>query len=208
MFERVIFLLLQGEFICPFSHPEEFRFLDEERNRDDASRYLARLSRRLAQTPHKAGYYLAFVSAGDSERDAIKAHFQDIKSTIGPVVLFFQLVMRTTGREDLLMPGALLESSVIMSKIDQDAGLRNELQNVALNSRVTAAEDREKFTKLLVRLRSDGYLVLANAERGLYQVTSKMEYLLDVVRFLQENDPILAKSAEDEEDEGATRPLA
>lgn len=208
MFERVIFLLLQGEFICPFSHPDEFRYLDDERNRDDATRYLARLSRRLAQTGHKSGFYLAFVSVGESERDAVKAHFQDIKSTIGPVILFFQLVMRTTGSEDLLMPGALLQSNVIMSKIDQDAGLRSELQNVALNTRVTPAEDREKFNKLLVRLRSDGYLVLANAERGLYQVTSKMEYLLDVVRFLQENDPVLAKSAEDEEEVGATRPLA
>lgn len=210
MFERVIFLLLQGEFICPFSHPDEFRFLDEERNRDDATRYLARLSRRLAQTPHKSGYYLAFLSAGESERDAIKVHFQDIKSTIGPVVLFFQLVMRTTGREDLLMPGALLESSAIMSKIDQDAGLRNELQNVALIGRATAAEGahRAMFDKLLGKLRTEGYLVLANAERGLYQVTAKMEYLLDVVRFLQENDPVLAKSAETEEDEGATRTLA
>jgi hypothetical protein len=96
-----------------------------------------------------------------------------------------------------------------MSKIDQDAGLRNELQNVALIGRATAVEGvhRAMFDKLLAKLRAEGYLVLANAERGLYQVTSKMEYLLDVVHFLQENDPVLAKPPEAEEEEGATRLL-
>lgn len=200
MFERAVFLLIQGEFICQVSHPDEFRFLDDEASLDKVSRYLAQLGRRIARTPHGAGYYLAFSHIGESERDAIKAHFQDFKGTIGPVVLFFQMVMRATGREDLLMPSAILESNAIMSKIDQDPGLRNELQNVALISRATAADGayRTMFDKLLTKLRTGGYLSLANAERGLYQVTSKLEYVLDVVRFLQENDAALSKSVEGE----------
>ncbi|OHC72442.1 MAG: hypothetical protein A3H93_05800 [Rhodocyclales bacterium RIFCSPLOWO2_02_FULL_63_24] len=210
MFERVILLLLQGEFICAVSHPDEYRFLEDERDRDEVVRYLGRLNRRLTQTPHQSGYYLAFSHLGDAERESVKGHFQDLKGSLGPVVLFFQLVMRTTSQEDLLMPGALLETSSIMSKIDQDAGLRNELQNVALISRATATDGayRTMFDKLLGKLKTDGYLTLANAERGLYQVTSKMEYLLDVVRFLQENDPALSKPQVSEEEELAgTRPL-
>jgi hypothetical protein len=212
MFERTVFLLLQGEFICQVSHPDEFGFLENEASFEEVSRYLARLDRKIARTPHSAGFYLAFSHVGESERDAIKAHFQDFKGTIGPVVLFFQMVMRATGREDLLMPGAILESNVIMSKIDQDPGLRNELQNVALVSRATGADGayRTMFDKLLTRLRTGGYLTVANSERGLYQVTSKLEYVLDVVRFLQENDPALSKSAEseiDEETAATERPL-
>lgn len=212
MFERAVFLLLQGEFICQVSHPDEFRFLENEASFDHVSRYLAQLGRRIARTPHGAGFYLAFSCVGESERDAIKAHFQDFKGTIGPVVLFFQLVMRAMAREDLLMPGAILESNAIMSKIDQDPGLRNELQNVALISRATGADGayRTMFDKLLTKLRSGGYLSLANGERGLYQVTSKLEYVLDIVRFLQENDPALSKSAEGEIDDEAIateRPL-
>lgn len=212
MFERTVFLLLQGEFICQVSHPDEFRFLENEASLDEVSRYLVRLGRRIARTPHGAGYYLAFSHIGESEREAIKAHFHDFKGTIGPVVLFFQMVMRATGREDLLMPGAVLESNVIMSKIDQDPGLRNELQNVALISRATGADGayRTMFDKLMAKLRAGGYLSLANAERGLYQVTSKLEYVLDVVRFLQENDPTLSKSVEGEiedEDAATERPL-
>jgi hypothetical protein len=211
MFERTVFLLLQGEFICQVSHPDEFRFLEDEGSHDEVSRYLARLGRKVARTTHGAGFYLAFSHIGESERDAIKAHFNDFKGTIGPVVLFFQMVMRASGREDLLMPGAILESSAIMSSIDQDPGLRNELQNVALVSRATGADGayRTMFDKLLTKLRAGGYLSVANAERGLYQVTSKLEYVLDVVRFLQENDPALSRSVESDVDEIAAteRPL-
>lgn len=209
MFERVIFLLLAGEFICKVSHPDEFRFLEREQERADVSSYLGRIHRRLAQTPHQSGYYLAFARIGDGEREAIKASFQDIKGALAPIVLFFQLVMRTTGREDLLMHGAILESSAIMSKIDQDAGLRNELQTVAVISRASSADGahRSTFDKLLGKLRAQGYLTLVNSERGLYQVTSKVEYLLDVVRFLQENDQTLKVAASDEDPDAATRIL-
>jgi len=211
MFERTVFLLLQGEFICQVSHPDEFRFLEDEGSFDEVSRYLARLGRKVARTTHGAGFYLAFSHIGEIERDAIKAHFNDFKGTIGPVVLFFQMVLRASGREDLLMPGAILESNAIMSSIDQDPGLRNELQNVALVSRAIGADGayRTMFDKLLTKLRAGGYLTVVNAERGLYQVTSKLEYVLDVVRFLQENDPALTKSVEgDVEEIAATeRPL-
>lgn len=210
MFERTVFLLLQGQFLCQVSHPDEYRFLEDEASLNEVSGYLAKLSRRVARTPHGTGFYLAFSRIGEVERDVVKTHFQSIKGSIGPVVLFFQMVMRATAREDLLMPGALLSSNEIMSKIDQDPGLRNELQNVALMSRATGADGayRTMFDKLLSKLRSDGYLTIANAERGLYQVTSKLEYVLDVVRFLQENDPALSKPAEGEEEEVAMeRPL-
>lgn len=209
MFERVVFLLLQGDFICSVSHPDEVRYLADEVNQEEVSRYLARIRRRLTKTPHESGFYLAYADIAESDRPSIKAHFQDIKGSLGPVALFFQLVMRATGQEDLMMHGAIIESAAVMSKIDQDAGLRAELQNVAILSGTRAAEGsyRSMFDKLISKLKADGYLVLANAERGLFQVTSKMEYLLDVIRFLQENDPVLAKAGEAEEEPEAPRLL-
>ena len=115
MFERVVMLLLAGEFICKVSHPEEFRFLEREDERREIDRYLSRVGRRLAQTRHQSGYYLAFVRCGEQEKDTIRHHFAEIKSSLTPVVMFFQLVMRTTGQEELLMHGAIIESSAMMA---------------------------------------------------------------------------------------------
>jgi hypothetical protein len=55
------------------------------------------------------------------------------------------------------------------------------------------------------RLVNDGYLKLANPERAIYQVTSKIEYLLDVIKFIHETDETLKVG--DEQPEGETGSL-
>ena len=206
-FERTVLLLLSGEFICRISHPEAFKFLESEEERNDVDGYFSRIGRRLARTAHQSGYYLAFGRCGEDERTAIRSHFSEIKGTMTPIVLFFQLVMRATGREDILMHGAMIESSAMMAQIDQDAGLRNELQTVASMFKSSATDDRSMFQSLLTKLKSGGYLSLVNPERGLYQVTAKVEYLLEVVRFLQENDETLKGIGEEESVEGQQQML-
>ena len=199
-FETAVRLLLSGEFICSVSHPEEFRYLKDDGVRTEIDQYLLRIGRKLTTTSHGSGYFLAFTHCGETERTAIKAQFSEIKGTLSAVATFFRLVMRSTGREDLLMHGAMIESSVLMAQIDQDPALRNGLQTVSNLFKQNEGSNRQVFDRILGRLRNSGYLQLVNAERGLYQVTSKVEYLLDIIRFLQENDETL-KGQLDEADE-------
>lgn len=104
--------------------------------------------------------------------------------------------------------GSTLESSAIMAQIDQDAGLRNELQTVATHFKSISSDGshRSMFEKVLKRMKDTGYLCLLNPERGLYQVTAKIEYLLEVVTYLQENDETM-KGTLDEDAEGETASL-
>jgi DNA-binding IscR family transcriptional regulator len=88
-----------------------------------------------------------------------------------------------------------------MAQIDQDPALRNELQTVSNLFKQNEGSNRQVFDRILGRLKNGGYLQLVNAERGLYQVTAKVEYLLDIIRFLQENDETL-KGQSDEADDG------
>jgi hypothetical protein len=209
MFERVVFLLLSGEFICKVSHPEAFRFLSNDNEFLEVDNYLSKLGRRLARTSHESGFYLAFSHCGESERKIIVDHYQKIKGVLMPVVLFFQLVMRATGKEDILMHGSMIETNFLIGQIDQDPGLRNELQSLAVISKSFAADGSHRimFDKIIRLMKDEGYLVLANPDRGLYQVTSKVEYLLDVVRFLQDNDEKLKAEEDTIETEGKTETL-
>lgn len=199
-FETAVRLLLSGEFVCPVSHPEEYRYLRDDGARSDIDHYLARIGRRLTTTSHGSGYFLAFMHCGEVERAAIKAQFAEIKGTLAAVATFFRLIMRATGREDLLMHGATLESSVLMAKIDQDPALRNELQTVSNLFKQSEGSNRQVFDRILGRLKGGGYLQLIEVERGLYQVTAKVEYLLDIIRFLQENDESLKGQMDEPED--------
>jgi len=200
MFERVIFLLLEGNFICHVSQPEAYSFLNDENNLKSVEDYLARIERRVARTSKQTGFYLAFAEYGDKERAKIRTSYADIKNSLGPVVAFFQAIIRATGQESLLMQGSIIEVDTLMGRIDQDASLRSELQSVGVRFKIAAdASHRKMMEAILKRMVNDQYLILNNPERSIYLVTSKIEYLLDVIKFISETDEtVISSEAEDE----------
>lgn len=206
MFERAAFLLLQGEFICQVSHPEEHAFLNADGNFADIEAFFAKIRRRVARTAKQSGFYLVYANYGEDERAAIRQHYADIKNTLSPVVSFLQMVMRATGQEDILMQGTTLEADTLLGKIDQDIALRNELQTLGARYKVSSdSTQRKLLDNILKRMTADGYMKLANAERSIYQMTSKIEYLLEVIKFIHESDETLKVG--DEQTDGSNGTL-
>lgn len=209
MFERVVFCLLEGAFICRVLHPEMADFLSDEENLRAVDAFLGRLGRRVARTSRQTGFYLAFANYGDNERAKIRANYTDIKNSLGPVVSFFKMVIRITGHEELLMQGAIIEVDTLMGKIDRDASLRSELQSVGIRFKTSSdTSQRKQLESIIKRMVSDEYLVLVNPERMIYMVTAKIEYLLDVIAFIYAHDDAV-KSDESDADAlaNATRTL-
>lgn len=207
MFERVIFQLLEGAFICRVSHPDTFDFLCDENNLRSVEDFLAKIGRRVAKTSKQSGFYLVFAAYGEQERSAIRSNYTEIKNNLIPVISFFNLVIRTTGQEDILLYGTAIEADTLIGKIDQDISLRNELQSLGSRFKASSSDttQRKLLENIFKRLVNDGYLKLANPERAIYQVTSKIEYLLDVIKFIHETDETLKVG--DEQPEGETSSL-
>lgn len=203
MFERVIFQLLEGVFICRVSHPDTFDFLCEEDNLRSVEDFFAKIGRRVARTSKQSGFYLVFAAYGERERGAIRSNYSDIKNNLIPVISFFNLVIRTTRQEDILMYGSAIEADTLIGKIDQDISLRNELQSLGLRFKALSSDttQRRLLDNIFKRLVNDGYLKLANPERAIYQVTSKIEYLLEVIKFIHETDETLKVGDDPQESE-------
>ncbi|MFZ5523374.1 MAG: condensin complex protein MksE [Pseudomonadota bacterium] len=204
MFERVIFQLLEGKFICRVSHPDTFDFLCDEDNLRTVVDFLAKIGRRVVRTSKQSGFYLVFSAYGEQERAAIRSHYADIKNNLIPVISFFNLVIRVTGQEDILMYDTAIEADTLMGKIDQDISLRNELQSLGTRFKATDTKQRKLLDSIFKLLVKDGYLKLANPERAIYQVTSKIEYLLDVIKFIHETDETLKIGDEQPESESGS----
>jgi len=203
MFERVIFQLLEGAFICRVLHPDTFDFLCNEENLRSVEDFFTKIGRRVAKTSKQSGFYLVFSAYGEQERALIRSSYADIKNTLAPVVSFFNLVIRSTGQEDILMYGTAIEADTLIGKIDQDISLRNELQSLGTHFKPFSSDttQRKLLDNIFKRLVNDGYLKLANPERAIYQVTSKIEYLLDVIKFIHETDETLKVGDEQPESE-------
>jgi hypothetical protein len=205
MFEQTLTLLLAGEFICAIRYPDAWRFLDDEGQRAEAEAFLARLGRRLARTHQGGAWFAAYTQVGTEERRAIREGFADIKYKLRPLVNFLVFVMQAQRQDHFLAPGSLIEANRLMLAIDDNPNLRVEIQAIAAQGKGTWADPtlRGILERLLKRLQDDGYLVLANPEREIYEVTGKIEYLQEVVDFLMAHESV--KEELDEEDDGAGR---
>lgn len=205
MFEQTLTLLLAGEFICAIRYPDAWRFLEDEAQRAEADAFLARLGRRLARTRQSGAWFAAYTQVGSEERRAIREGFADIKHNLRLLVGFFVHVMQAQRQDQFLAPGSVIEANRLMAAIDENPNLRVELQAIAALGRGAGTDGtlRGTLERLLKRLRDDGYLVLANPEREIYEVTGKIEYLQEVVDFLMAHESV--KEELDEEDDGVGR---
>jgi hypothetical protein len=200
MFKSIIPVLLSGEFVCPVSHHEEHSYLMDNANQNAVNEFLGRIGFRLTKTRHGAAFFATHLEVGGKEeRKDAKELFTHIKHTLRPIVSFMEMVMRAMQSDEILAAGAVIESNKLMAAIDTNPSFRNDLQSLATQLKGISADgtDRGRLEKVLRRFKDDGYLVLANAEREIYQVTGKIEFILEVIEFLMEHEGI----ADDEEPE-------
>lgn len=205
MFEQTLTLLLSGEFICGVRYPDAWRFLEDEGQRREVDAFLGKLGRRLACTRQGGAWFAAYKEIGADERRAMREGFAEIKHNLRLLVGFFVHVMQALRQDQFLAPGSLIEANRLMAAIDQNQNLRSELQALAGLGKGPTGDGtlRGTLERLLKKLRDDGYLVLANPEREIYEVTGKIEYLQEVVDFLMAHQSI--PDEVEEETEGAAR---
>jgi len=206
MFKETLTLVLAGEFICAVRYPEAWRFLEDESSRQEVQGYLERLGRRLAQTKQGGAWFAAYADIGPDERRAIRDGFAEIKHNLRLLVEFFVHVMQALRQDQFLAPGSTIEANRLMAAIDENPNLRGELQALAGLGKGQGGDGtlRGTLERILKRLRDDGYLVLANPEREIYEVTGKIEYLQEVVDFLMAYHSVpdeIPDGTEDERDD-------
>ncbi|AUT64867.1 hypothetical protein C2L65_35175 [Paraburkholderia terrae] len=199
-------LLLSGEFVCEVRYPDAFRFLAADAHQKDANAYLARIGRTLAMTELGGAWYAAYDRINQEEKRAIKDEFTQIKQRIRFLVEFFVKAMRATNQEVFYSRGDKIEAHALMAAIDGNPGLRAEFQAMGTVGRGGATDGKMKSSldRQLALLVDTGYLVVSNAEREIYQVTGKIEYLTEIVQFLMTTDNI-PEDMGDEQD--TTAPL-
>lgn len=200
MFEHTVRLLLEGVFICEITHHEAFAFMKHPANQQVVNEYLGKIGLRLASTAHGGAFFAAHIETGGPEKKTAKDVFTKIKHELRPLVAFLELVMRASQKDDVICAGSVIETASLMLSIDSNPTLRSDLQSLANLVKGPAADssDRARFNKVLNRFKDEGYLFLANSEREIYQVTGKIEFIMEAIAFLSEHEKI---GLEDEEAE-------
>ncbi len=200
MRETTLTLLLTGEFICDVRYPDAWRYLEQTSAREEVEHLLGCLGRRLTQTPQGGTWFAAYARIDKEERAAIREELVDIKHNLRFLVEFFVQAMQALQQDQFLAPGTLIETNRLLAAIDENPRLRNDILALAPPGKGPVGEGsaRAALERLLKRLRDAGYLTLKNAERDIYAVTGKIEYLQSVVQFLMNHHGIPEELSEED----------
>ncbi|MFC7369211.1 condensin complex protein MksE [Vreelandella zhaodongensis] len=198
--------LLAGEFVCAVSDDNAFRHLANEETRDAIDDYLRPLNRRLASNDEGSVYFLAWRQLNEGAREQLSRQLSDTVNSLLPLLEWLQLVQEALGRDTLAAPGDVLKPAEFSAKCEDNQSLRERLERLATDSFFGSQSDQldAQVKQLFKRLKEHGYLLQPHTERQVFVVTGKIDYLIEVVRFIrdEENLPI-----DVEQEEGAQEAL-
>ncbi|WP_137223193.1 hypothetical protein [Shewanella sp. MEBiC00475] len=182
--------LLRGEFICRVTNEDGWRALKNNSTRDRVESYLNQINRTLANVGEGEVFFCGYLQLGDAERKVISSQFKDICSALIPLVEWLVLVQEASGQDAPLSEGAPIRLTDLQARIEDTPAFREQLAKLSqyrlFGSTSNNVDGQIKLVfKRLVEL---GYLSKPNSEKQIYIATGKLDYLYEVIRFIDETE--------------------
>jgi len=187
-------LLLSGEFVCAVAHETYFRQLQDDALQEKLNDYLRPLNRCLAFNDDGTVAYLSWLQLTPELRQQLGQHLKEVYQSLLPLLELMLLVQEISGRDAVLTAGDIVQINDMIQRCEDNPSLRERLQKLASDRyfRSTSDDVTLQVRQIFRRVVEQGYAIQPSAERHSYQMTGKIDYLLELVRFLQdeENLPI------------------
>ena len=158
--------LLRGEFVCRVTNEDGWRALKNNSTRDRVETYLNQINRTVASAGEGEVFFCGYLQLGEVERKVISSQFKDICAALIPLVEWLVLVQEASGQDAPLSEGAPIRLTDLQARTNVDGQIK-------------------LVFKRLVEL---GYLTKPNSEKQIYIATGKLDYLYEVIRFIDETE--------------------
>ncbi|QYJ79331.1 hypothetical protein [Shewanella acanthi] len=186
----LIELLLKGEFICRTTNEDGWRALKNNSTRERVEAYLNQINRTVASAAEGDVFFCGYLQLGDSERKVISSQFKDICQALIPMVEWLVLVQEASGQDAPLSEGAPVRLTELQSRIEDTPAFREQLAKLSQYRLFgsTSSNSDAQIKLVFKRLVELGYLVRPNVEKQIYIATGKLDYLYEVIRFIDETE--------------------
>lgn len=189
--------LLAGQFICEISDSDGFRHLSDSQTREDINHYLRPLNRRLASNDDNSVFFLAYHDLTPQAREHLSSQFALTVQSLLPVLEWLQLIQESLGRDSALTAGDTIKLQEFVLRTEDNQSLRQRLSTLAgdrfFNSQSDALDQQVKL--IFRRLKEHGYLRQPHGDRQYYVVTGKIDYLIDIIRFIRDEEHLPVEDA-------------
>ena len=186
--------LLEGEFICAVTDEHSFHKLQNDELVHDLDHFLRPLNRRVAKNDDGSVFFLAYCDLTQNARQHLSHQFASTVQSLLPMLEWMQLVQEALGRDGALSAGDTIKLQDFESKVVDNQSLIQRLGHLANDKVFRSTSDKPdmQIKQVFKRIRELGYLYQPHKDRLFYIVTGKVEQLIELVRFIkdEENLPI------------------
>jgi len=201
MFKQVTEALLNGQFICPTAYPDAFDYLAKADNFKKVDGFLAQLERELCTLDGEEVFYSAYTSVDDNNRGEIKEAFSEIRSQLRPVVEWMDMIMTAMGQDMPIRARDEIRLHQLLNMIEHEPSLCEQMNRLTQSGlfKTNKTNIIDQLGWVLQKLEQTGYLVKPNPQGALYIVTGKMNYLHQIIAFLNDAENLELDKHADEE---------
>lgn len=197
---QVMETLLSGGFICKTSDELAFSFLQNTENFASVEQQLNLMNRTIANANDGEVLFCAYQAIGDDERKVVSSQFREITASLLPLIEWLVLVQEAKGDNSPLSEGKVVRLNELQSVIEDTPAFSEQLTKISryslFNSSSSAVDAQLKL--IFKRLVDSGYLLKPNPDNQIYLATGKVDYLFEVIRFIDESEQLnLAEQAEE-----------
>ncbi|WP_371188969.1 condensin complex protein MksE [Thalassotalea maritima] len=184
--------LLSGGFICKTSDELAYQYLQKAEHYDAIERQLNTMNRTLSSANDGNVLFCAYQSIGDDERKQVNSQFKEVSSSLLPLVEWLVLVQEAQGDNTPISEGKVIRLNKLQTVIEDVPAFAEQLAKIAryslFNSSSSAIDNQLK--QIFKRLTELGYLLRPNPETQIYLATGKVDYLFDIIRFIDEAESL------------------
>ena len=192
-------MLLSGAFICQISDEDAWRYLKTAASSDKIENQLNVLNRTLASAADGDVFFAAYQSLYDDERKQLGSQFQEISSNLVPLVEWLLLVQQANGTDVPVTQGSAIRLNELQTTIEDTPAFAEQLEKISRYRMFgsTSTQLDGQLKQVFKRLTELGYLLKPNSEKQIFIATGKIEYLYDILKFIDETEALsLTEQAE------------
>lgn len=186
----IIERLLKGEFICRTTDEEAWRSLKSSTTKERVESYLNQINRTIGSAGEGEVFFCGYLQLADAERKVISSQFRDICNALIPLVEWLVLVQESSGQDAPLSEGAAVRLTELQTRIEDTPAFREQLAKIS-HYRLfgsTSSNVDAQIKLVFKRLVELGYLTRPNTEKQIFIATGKLDYLYEVIRFIDETE--------------------
>jgi len=201
LFERTVSTLLAGEVICEVSNDDLNNYLLLPENQQQVASFLGQLNRTLRRTGTGEAWVCAYEDLATSEaKEAVRQQFSLVANHLEPLVYFLRLIMAVEGSQRPILPGSLVQESVILDRLSSVPSLEAKLRSLVETQffRTKKTDSAGQIRTVMTNLEKAGYLKSHGTTGSVYRATGKWSWLYDVMTFIETHEGIQTSDPEDE----------